>query len=52
MATKHITDEFIQKTIKLWQPYYPNTLTKEDARKIIANMTSFTKLVVKAGIDG
>lgn len=31
--------EFLEKTIKVWQPYSPAPLTLEDAREIAENMT-------------
>lgn len=34
-----ISDELIEKTIKEWQPYSKEPLTKEDAREIIETVT-------------
>jgi len=31
--------EYLEKTIKVWQPYSPEPLTLEDAEEIAANMT-------------
>jgi hypothetical protein len=33
-----ISDDLIQKTLKTWQPYYPNQLTRDDAIVIIKNV--------------
>jgi len=32
---------FLEKTIKVWQPYFPSPLTLEDARKITEDMTAY-----------
>ena len=32
------SDEFLRKTIKIWQPHSPKPLTLEDAREIADNM--------------
>ena len=34
------SEEFLKKTVKVWQPYYQEPLTLEDAREIAANMTA------------
>jgi hypothetical protein len=39
--------EFIQHTIQVWQPYYRRSLSEEDAREIIHNMTGFFNLLAK-----
>lgn len=31
--------EFLDKTIQVWQPYFPAPLTMRDAREITQNMT-------------
>ena len=31
----------LDKTIAVWQPYYPARLTDEDAREIIENVSAF-----------
>jgi len=33
-----VSDDLVKKTIKIWQPYYPNQLTREDAMAIIKNV--------------
>ena len=33
-----ITDELIQQTLKIWQPYYSDRLTDDDAIVIIKNV--------------
>jgi len=32
--------QFLEKTIKIWQPYSPAPLSLEDAREIAENVTS------------
>ena len=32
--------EFLEKTIQVWQPYFPTPLTMRDAREITQNMTA------------
>ena len=32
-----VSDELLQKTIEIWQPYYPDQLTRNDAIAIIKN---------------
>jgi flagellin-specific chaperone FliS len=39
--------EFLEKTIKVWQPYSNFTLTLEDAREIADNMLSLFSFVFK-----
>jgi hypothetical protein len=39
--------EFLEKTIKVWQPYSPSLLSLEDARDIAQNMTDLVLLLVK-----
>lgn len=33
-----VSDELLQKTLEIWQPYYPNQLTRDDAIAIINNV--------------
>ncbi|MEM6467923.1 MAG: hypothetical protein AAF802_00030 [Planctomycetota bacterium] len=33
-----VSDELLKKTIEIWQPYYPNQLTRDDAIAIINNV--------------
>ena len=37
---KEYPKEFLEKTIRVWQPHYKRRLTLEDARKITNNMVS------------
>lgn len=41
------SEEFLQRTIKFWQPRYPYPLTLEDAREIAENMTGLFQLLDK-----
>ena len=34
-------DSFLRKTAEIWQPLSDETLTEEDAREIIQNITGF-----------
>lgn len=46
-----ITDEFLDKTIKVWQPHYKEPLTREDARQIIETTYSVIKMLLKWRAD-
>ena len=37
-APAWITSELVEKTIRVWQPYYADPLTPEDALAIILNV--------------
>jgi hypothetical protein len=39
-----ITEQFLDKTIQVWQPLYEQTLTRKDARQIIENVYAFFDL--------
>ncbi len=39
--------EFLEKTIKTWQPYSPAPLTLEDAREIAETMTGVYALLLE-----
>ena len=39
--------EFLEKTIKVWQPYYPTPLSLEDAREIAETMTGLYVLILE-----
>jgi len=41
------SDELIKKTIKMWQPYSKEPLTREDAREIIQNVTGFFDILAR-----
>jgi hypothetical protein len=38
--------EFLDKTIKVWQPYNPTPLTLNDAREITDNITALFNLLI------
>jgi hypothetical protein len=39
--------EFLEETIKVWQPHSPAPLTLEDAREIAETMTGLYSLVIE-----
>ena len=39
--------EFLDKTIKVWQPYSPAPLSSEDAREIAETMTGLYALLLE-----
>ncbi|MGE4357855.1 MAG: hypothetical protein AB7E08_04815 [Candidatus Omnitrophota bacterium] len=41
------SEQFIQKTIKTWQPYFSKKLSKKDAIEITENMTRFFNLLLE-----
>jgi hypothetical protein len=42
---KGVTSEFLDETIAFWQPRAKRTLTREDAREIIENLTGFFRVL-------
>ena len=38
--------EFLEKTIKVWQPYSPTPLSLNDAREITENMTALFSFLI------
>lgn len=38
--------EFLEKTIKVWQPYCPTPLSLNDAREITENMTALFNFLI------
>jgi len=38
--------EFLNKTIKVWQPYFPAPLSLSDAREITENMTALFNFLI------
>lgn len=38
--------EFLEKTIKVWQPYSPTLLSLNDAREITENMTTLFSFLI------
>ena len=41
------SQEFIQETIRVWQPYSKEKLTEEDAVEIADNMIGLYKLIIE-----
>jgi hypothetical protein len=41
------SEEFLDQTIKVWQPYSGRTLTHQDARDIATNMVGFFQLLAE-----
>jgi hypothetical protein len=41
--------EFLNKTIKVWQPYSPTPLSLNDAREITGNMTALFNFLITEG---
>jgi len=39
--------KFLEKTIKVWQPYSPVPLTLSDAREITQNMTALFNFLIR-----
>ena len=39
--------DFLDRTIKIWQPYFPDPLTMRDAREITENMTALFNFLIK-----
>jgi hypothetical protein len=39
----------LDQTIQVWQPYYEDTLTREDARVILDNMTAYFRILLEWG---
>jgi len=40
------SQEFLNKTIKIWQPYSPTQLSLNNARKITENMTALFNILI------
>jgi hypothetical protein len=40
-----VDEAFFQQTVRVWQPYYPDPLTQEDARSITTSMCGFFQLL-------
>ena len=40
-------EDFIDETLKLWQPRTPQQLNHEDARQIIENVTGFFNVLLE-----
>jgi len=50
MAKKYsfkYSKDFLEKTIKVWQPYFPNPLTLRDAMEITENMTALFNFLIR-----
>lgn len=41
------SDEFLDRTIKVWQPYLKEPLTREDAREIAQNFVGFFEVLME-----
>ena len=39
--------EFLEKTIRVWQPHSKETLTLQDAREIAENASAMIKLLIE-----
>ncbi len=46
-----LTDDFLQSTIRVWQPYSSDQLSLEDARQIVENMTGFMTVLAEWEAD-
>ena len=50
MAKKYsfkYSKDFLDRTIKIWQPYFPDPLTMRDAREIADNMTALFNFLIR-----
>ena len=50
MAKKYsfkYSKDFLDRTIKIWQPYFPVPLTLGDAREITENMTALFNFLIR-----
>ena len=50
MAKKYsfkYSKDFLDRTIKIWQPYFPDPLTMRDAREITENMAALFNFLIK-----
>ena len=50
MAKKYsfkYSKDFLERTIEIWQPYFPAPLTMRDAREITENMTALFNFLIK-----
>ena len=41
-----IKEDFLDQAIEFWRPRSPRTLTREDAREIVENLTGFFELLL------
>ena len=41
------SDELLDETTEIWQPLSPRTLTREDAREILENVTGFFRILIE-----
>lgn len=44
--TNKYSKEFLEETIKVWQPYSPTPISFEDAREIVDNMGEFFEFLI------
>jgi len=50
MAKKHsfkYSKDFLERTIEVWQPYFPAPLSLGDAREITENMTALFNFLIR-----
>jgi len=50
MAKKHsfkYSKDFLDRTIEVWQPYFPAPLSLKNAREIIDNMTALFNFLIR-----
>ena len=50
MAKKYsfkYSKDFLERTIEVWQPYFPAPLTMRDAREITENMTALFNFLIR-----
>lgn len=38
-------EDFLEETIRVWQPYSSERLSREDAREILANVSGFFRVL-------
>lgn len=51
MNKMKITEQFLDKTIRVWQPHYEQKLTCKDAREIIETAYSTVDLIAAWDMD-
>ena len=45
------SDEYLKKTIEVWQPHFKEKLTKEQAREICNNVLGLYKTILESEIE-
>ena len=51
MEDKHVDSEFLDQTLRVWQPLSDKPLDEEGARESIANISGFFDLLAKWEAD-